>query len=281
MYPPRVSRAASSSPRVSVVTPTYGRERFLPLLLDCFRSQTCAPLELLVLDDSPAPSTFLEAEAARDPRVVYLRGTSGRATNGAKRRTLIEAARGDYVAYFDDDDYYAPDYLAFMMEALGPDDLVKLGAWFNYWAADGRLYYWDARVTAPVHFGVPSHPSSGLCGSIAPNPELRRSFEWGYGFSYVFRREMGLKLGVDDMNHGADYAFVRRAEAAGYRLRAVPDEAGVAAHVLHGQQVSRVFPQYVIPPFLAPRALRDALERYREAAEAPQTRAGQPPPTAS
>jgi glycosyltransferase involved in cell wall biosynthesis len=258
---------SDETPRISVLTPTYGREPFLPLLVECFRSQTCSRLELVVLDDSPAPSAFLASEAERDPRIRYLRAAGQpRATNGAKRGKLLAEARGEYVAYFDDDDYYAPEYLAVMVDALGPHDLVKLAAWFNYWTADGRVYYWDTRHSAPAQFCVPDPPA--LVNGHSFSHFQRRSFEWGYGFSYVFRREMGLKVGVDDMAIGSDYAFVQRASAAGYRMRAIADETGLALHVLHGKQVSKVFPQYVVPPFVASRAFGAAPERYRQAADA-------------
>ena len=254
-----------SDATISVLTPTCGREPFLPLLLECFRSQTVSPLELVVLDDSPEPSRFLVAEAEKDPRIVYLRG-SVPSTNGAKRQILMEAARGDIIAYFDDDDWYAPGYLAFMLDALGNDDLVKLSSWYNYSLHDGRVYYWDTRAVLPVHYCLPPRPP----GVLVDGRKLAESdldpFVWGYGFSYLFRREMGVKLGVADRVHGSDYDFVRRGIAAGCKLRSVADEIGLAFHLLHADNVSRVFPQYVLPPFLAVRTFGDALERYTSAA---------------
>jgi glycosyltransferase involved in cell wall biosynthesis len=219
----------------------------------------------VVLDDSPEPSAFLVKEAVVDPRIVYLRGTA-RATNGAKRQVLLDAAKGDYVACFDDDDYYAPGYLAFMLEALGGRGLVKLDGWYNYSLHDGHLYYWDTRAQSRVHYGLPPRAPGLVVDGLGLAPELRDSFSWGYGFSYVFRREVGLKVGVEDRAHGWDYAFVRRIMAAGHQVHAVADEAGVAFHLLHDDNVSRAFPQYRLPPFLARRSFGDAPERYRRQA---------------
>src|SRR5581483_12155914 len=92
--------------KVSVVTPTYAREKYLPSLHACFSAQTHAERELLVLDDSPAPSAFFRGLA--DPRVRYLH-VPGRLTIGEKRNRLIELATGEAIAFFDDDDYYAPE----------------------------------------------------------------------------------------------------------------------------------------------------------------------------
>jgi glycosyltransferase involved in cell wall biosynthesis len=252
-----------SDATISVLTPTRGREPFLPLLVDCFRSQTAAPLELLVLDDSPEPSRFLAAEAERDPRIVY-RHASVPSTTGEKRQALMEAARGDVLAYFDDDDWYAPGYLAFMLAALGGDDLVKLSAWYNYSLHDGHVYYWDTRAVLPVHYRLPPRPPGLLVDGRSLARENQDGFVWGYGFSYVFRREM-VKLGVEAIGHGEDYAFLRRGVAAGHKTRLVADELGLAFHLLHAHNTSKVFPQYVLPPFLALRTFGDALERYRSA----------------
>ncbi|MEM5317495.1 glycosyltransferase [Paraburkholderia sp. JHI869] len=69
MFPPSADQA--SAPCVSVVTPTWNREMFLPLAYRAFASQR-APgfgLEWIVIDDSDAPSAFMAS--LNDERVVY------------------------------------------------------------------------------------------------------------------------------------------------------------------------------------------------------------------
>ena len=254
------ARSPGGTPSISVVTPTWGRERLLPHLVECFRSQTLPALELIILDDSPLGSSFLESLG--DPRVTYLRGHA-RETNGAKRDTLIRAARGDVIAYFDDDDYYAPGYLEFMVNALGGADLVTLSSWYNYWVRDGGVYFWDTCEAARWHRRIP--PAEGQPRFFHGNrvsEEVRRGFTLGYGFSYVFRREMGVRVGVPDMAHGSDYTFVKQAIAAGYAVHAVPDEVGRCLHMIHGDNVSLIFPQYALPPFVARQLFGDTPERY-------------------
>ena len=56
--------------RISIITPTYGRERYLPGLYRNFAEQTHADRELLIHDDSPEASPFFST--LRDPRVSYL-----------------------------------------------------------------------------------------------------------------------------------------------------------------------------------------------------------------
>src|SRR4051812_23464981 len=129
--------------KVSVVTPTFARERCLPGLYACFAEQTHADRELLVLDDSPAPSRFFTGLG--DARVRYIHAAE-RQTIGEKRNRLVAMATGDVIASFDDDDYYAPGYLAAMLEALGDADLVKLAGWFALSVPDDALFFWDTSV---------------------------------------------------------------------------------------------------------------------------------------
>src|SRR3978361_2118037 len=100
--------------RVSVVTPTFGRERYLAGLYQGFAAQTHQDRELLVFDDSPVPSAFFARLAG--PRVRYLHAPE-RLTIGEKRNRLIELATGEVIAFFDDDDHYAPGYLRAMLRS--------------------------------------------------------------------------------------------------------------------------------------------------------------------
>lgn len=44
-------------------------------------------------------------------------------TTGAKRNILLDKAKGDYIAFIDDDDQISPDYIKLVLEAIktGPD----------------------------------------------------------------------------------------------------------------------------------------------------------------
>ena len=108
-----------STPRVSLITPTFGRHKFLPLAAKFVSHQSVSDIEWLVLDDSPEPSEFMQRLA--DPRIVY-EHTAIRCTTGDKRNRLIDRAKGNIIALFDDDDFYGPNYLARMLSALEEND---------------------------------------------------------------------------------------------------------------------------------------------------------------
>jgi glycosyltransferase involved in cell wall biosynthesis len=100
------------APTFSVVIPTYGRPRFLAEALTSVLAQTYHDFECIVVDDaSDEPATLPD-----DPRVHLVR----RDENGgppAARNTGIDAARGTYLAFLDDDDLWAPHRLEDALEA--------------------------------------------------------------------------------------------------------------------------------------------------------------------
>jgi glycosyltransferase involved in cell wall biosynthesis len=101
------------APFVSCVMPTYNRRRFIQQALRCFANRTYRNAELIVVDDSERSVRSLceGVEAVRYLRV-------GVSTTGGKMNLGIEAARGDILQRFDDDDYYAPRFLQSSVEHL-------------------------------------------------------------------------------------------------------------------------------------------------------------------
>lgn len=249
--------------RVSVITPTFGRERFLPSLYRCFTEQTHEDRELLVYDDSPTPSPFFTSASASaalsDPRVRYLHAPA-RLTIGEKRNRLIELARGELIAFFDDDDHYAPGYLTAMVAALGDADFVKLAGWFALSIPDDAFFFWDTAENHPLHYKVGEGPVGFVTSGQFKPDFIARNVD-GYGFSYLFRRavfdlDAGTPAGparFPAKNFGEDLPFVAALRAAGATIRHAADDAGLVVHLLHDRNSSVIYPQYRLPRALAAR----------------------------
>ena len=96
---------------VSVVLPTFNRAHLVGRAIASVLAQTAEDLELLVVDDGSIDGTADVLAAVRDPRIHRLRldvnGGVSRARNAA-----IAVARGRWVAFLDDDNEWAPAYLA-------------------------------------------------------------------------------------------------------------------------------------------------------------------------
>lgn len=105
----------AESDLVSVVVPTYYRNDMLRDAVASVRAQTYDPVEVIVVDGSG------EAHArpvARDTGVRYVAQDVDRGPHAARDRGA-ELARGDYVAFLDDDDRYRPEKLERQVPLLG------------------------------------------------------------------------------------------------------------------------------------------------------------------
>jgi glycosyltransferase involved in cell wall biosynthesis len=104
-------------PFVSVIIPTRNRAHLLHRTLESVLKQSTENLEVIVVDDGSTDSTAAVAAAA-DPRVRVLRNPKPTGVSAARNRG-IAAARGEWIAFCDDDDLWAPNKLQQQLTAAG------------------------------------------------------------------------------------------------------------------------------------------------------------------
>jgi glycosyltransferase involved in cell wall biosynthesis len=108
-----------TSPLVSVVIPAYKARNYLRESLASVAAQDYPNLEVWVIDDkSPEPIDDILAEYREDrssPPLQLIRHETNQGL-GASRNTGIREAQGEYVAFLDHDDLWAPDHLSRMLE---------------------------------------------------------------------------------------------------------------------------------------------------------------------
>jgi len=196
------------------------------------------------LDDSEQPSAYFLAQS--DPRIRYHHAHT-RQCVGDKRNWCNGQARGAIIAHVDDDEYYAPQYLEYMVnhiEAKGAD-LVKLSAFFIYSALYDRFAYWDLTEKNGLHFIWSDQPIA-----VAHVDEANTIFKdnhLGYGFSYVYLKTVWSTCPFVSVAFNEDAPFVRNALTQSKVVEFVKDEVGLCIHVLHAANTSACFPQYAIP----------------------------------
>lgn len=99
-------------PKISVIVPLYKTEEYLEKCLRSIMTQSFEDIEILCIDDfSPDGSAeIVERLAREDSRITLIRHEQNLGLGGA-RNTGILAARADYIASVDSDDYVDPDFL--------------------------------------------------------------------------------------------------------------------------------------------------------------------------
>lgn len=99
---------------VSVVIPSYSRNLTLERAIESVLAQTYQNIEIIVVDDNPSDSEWrastekIMKKYANEPKIVYIQNEKNLGGSGA-RNEGIKMAKGEYIAFLDDDDEYFPE----------------------------------------------------------------------------------------------------------------------------------------------------------------------------
>ncbi|MFD1094497.1 glycosyltransferase family 2 protein [Salegentibacter chungangensis] len=107
---------------VSVIMPAFNSAGYISGSVRSVLEQTYSDLELIIVDDASTDATLatIQGLAAEDSRLRIIRNKSNEGA-GISRNKGIEAARGAFIAFLDDDDLWKPEklekQLKFMQES--------------------------------------------------------------------------------------------------------------------------------------------------------------------
>ncbi len=121
-------------PTISVVTPTLDRPEEVRTLLANLADQTHVPFELILVDGAPLgmneTRSVISSEAEKLPfPVTYIRRDGGTAL---QRNIGIDVARGDLIAFIDDDMVLESDFFGRIVEAFSEDSDSRVAAISGY-----------------------------------------------------------------------------------------------------------------------------------------------------
>jgi hypothetical protein len=167
--------------QVSVVVPTRNRSRLLATTLRGVLRQRAVDLEVIVVDEASTDDTAAVIAAIADPRVRIVRHDTPRGVSAARNHGA-EEAHGDWVAFLDDDDLWAPDKLASQLQAAADTG--------RDWAYTGSV-----NIVGPsrVVYGGPPPPPEQVVTAI-----LRYNAIPGGGSNVVVRRTTLRRAGPFD-----------------------------------------------------------------------------------
>jgi glycosyltransferase involved in cell wall biosynthesis len=170
--------AAPGGPRVSCIMPTCDREPFVPRAVRQFLDQRGPDAELIIVDDG---ARAVDDLVPADDRIRYLR-LAARRSIGHKRNLACEAATGDIIVHWDDDDWMAPTWIATQVAALAASgaDVTGLSQPYFHHAARRRAY----RYAYP-----------------------RGARPWVHGGTLCYTRALWRRNPFPDVSHGEDLRF--------------------------------------------------------------------------
>lgn len=212
-------------PTLSVITPAYRAHAWIDEAVASVRSQDCAGLGLsiehiVVSDDRQDYSHLNTAHPNAAPVTLRSSGADG-AGPSAARNAGLAAARGEYIAFLDADDHWAPERVRTLLPWV-----QRHGA-----ATDA------VRICHP---GDPAHPErtlftdAGLCG-----PELALRTNGAY-FPIYHRR--CVRHGWDEsLRFAEDHVFNLQAVVAAGALYVCPQALSV--YRVHAASLSHTLPQ--------------------------------------
>ena len=199
-----------NTPLVSICIPAFKADRFLPETLASVRAQTFTHWEVIVTEDGTKDKTeelvAAFAKTVSQP-VIYNRHEINRGLPHT-RNTGIGAARGQWIAFLDADDFWAPDHLETLVETTNKAsyDLVFAGS---------QLFDHESRKTVGVRMPSQKHlnalPFSLFMGSLSVMPSSvlirRESFDRFGLVSIEFRRVNDTEYWLRVLRQGGTIGF--------------------------------------------------------------------------
>jgi glycosyltransferase involved in cell wall biosynthesis len=141
--PLSISQRSSRDTLISCLMVTRGDPHRLRHAIRGFQAQTHPRTELVIVTDKPEQRLqLLRSEfPASNIRWVFIEARPG-LTLGELRNRSIDAANGDYVAQWDDDDLHDPSRLQHQLGAIlaGKAHAVLLTRWTIWWPQQRRLF---------------------------------------------------------------------------------------------------------------------------------------------
>lgn len=116
---------------VSVIISTFGEPCYLPRAINSVLTQTFSDFEVIVVDDNN-PDTHSRKQTENimeqyrtEDKVKYIQHKKNR-NGAAARNTGASAARGKYIAFLDNDDFYLPRRLEECMEIVEKEPSISI-----------------------------------------------------------------------------------------------------------------------------------------------------------
>lgn len=112
------------NPLFTVIIPTYNRAKLLKKAIQSVIDQTISDWELVVVDDGSTDHTNETVLGFGDERIHYV--FQEKKERSVARNTGIEKAKGKYICFLDDDDYFLENHLNQFHDFITKEDFPEI-----------------------------------------------------------------------------------------------------------------------------------------------------------
>jgi glycosyltransferase involved in cell wall biosynthesis len=205
---------------ISIIVCTYRRADELEHLLECLARQTCRTFEVLVVDGSGDDATVrrrVAAVAERQGARLPMRLIAAPTGLTRQRNVGLAEARGDLIAFLDDDVSVGPEFLATALACFAQPDMADVGGITGFDTAYypqpitliWRLRYWLG-VIPRLEPGAVDRLGRRAPIEFAGRTPARQPVGWLPGFCMIYRRQAAATRRFDEAlptYGGEDRAF--------------------------------------------------------------------------
>jgi glycosyltransferase involved in cell wall biosynthesis len=156
------------TPTISVIIPTYNREKLIIKALESVLNQTYTDFEILVIDDASTDNTESEIKKLNNDKIIYYKLDK----NGGQciaRNFGIKRANGKFIAFLDSDDEWLPTKLEKQYQCF-MNGSPNLGSVYSYSYSKDMIKDKTTHISGGYYRGDIYHKVLG--GFCPPTPSL-------------------------------------------------------------------------------------------------------------
>ena len=205
---------------VSVIMPAYNAEKYIKAALDSVCKQSYSDLEIIAVDDGSSDRTFdiLTECAQNDSRIKVIKKKNGGVS--AARNTALDAARGEYICFFDSDDFMEEKAIEAFVGAMEDSSADWVSAQYSRWSEDGTRLEDFNFIEGDRSFSADNDRLQFLLTDLLP---YHVGFEvWGKLFKTSIIRDNDICFS-EKCHIGEDLAFNIKYLMNSKKLRCIPD----------------------------------------------------------
>ena len=182
------------NPIISIISPIYNRERYLPRLIKSIQYQYFNDIEIILVDDFSIDNSvaIIQRYQKEDQRIILIKNKKNRGTF-VTRNVGVLCSKGKYVIIPDPDDFISKDILniCYYYAEKYKYEIIK----FNSYTGDGKLQF--------------NHIVNNLESRPIYQPELSELIFYGnhelqmidyYIYNKFIKREVYIKA-LNELNH--------------------------------------------------------------------------------